>query len=310
MMRVEKESIQKHKISSPSTRSSKPEERDTRSPKTVSMLTTEATYESSPSPAPPNYSLSPPETSLTSSIPDLGSAGTHSEKKSDHLAATPKYMSERPSHSNHPSVEESPDHFLSPRTRNESLSSYPPQAPSMLSTQVISAQPSPQEVMMPQVIGSRNARKKPVDLRGKRDWNSTLCGCHAGDDHEIDTCCTACFCPCILFGRNKTRMDHLANHNSPEPTGDTNGEACAVHGITTSLSLLGGCILQIPLRATIRDRYSIAGSCLGDCCTSIFCYPCALTQEHIEISGEEHSFPRGVGGSSGIYYDDPKRYQA
>ncbi|KAE9402020.1 PLAC8-domain-containing protein [Gymnopus androsaceus JB14] len=171
----------------------------------------------------------------------------------------------------------------------------------------IDQQPSPKEVMSVPVTGSRNARQMPVDLRGNRDWSSGLCGCYTGDDHEMDTCCTACFCPCIIFGRNKTRMDHLANHNSPEPSGGRTEGDCATHGIMSFFFIVGGCALQVPLRATIRDRYSISGSCLGDGCTSVWCYPCALTQEHIEISAEEHSFPRGVGGSSGVYYDDPKR---
>lgn len=126
--------------------------------------------------------------------------------------------------------------------------------------------------------GSRNARQMPVDLRGKRDWNSGLCGCYAGDDHEMDTCeytsplssinliscvvavgCKACFCPCIVFGQNKTRMDHLANHNSPEPTGETKGGTCAVHGVMTFFSLVGGCVLQV--RALLFPFFFVSFTC-------------------------------------------------
>ncbi|KAJ3925184.1 MAG: PLAC8 family-domain-containing protein [Lentinula lateritia] len=245
----------------------------------------------SKSPAPPNYALTATD---TRSFPDIAGSG--------YLAPSPEWVSEAQSHPEDRSVEES--RLLSHPQSNESSFSYPPH---VHSNPIINSQPSPMETMTLRVTGSRNARQMPVDLRGRRDWNSGLCGCHAGDDHEMSTCCKACFCPCLVFGQNKIRMDHLANHNSPEPTGEANGGACAVHGVMTFFSLVGGCVLQVPLRATIRDRYGIDGSCLGDCCTSIWCYPCALTQEHIEISGEEHSFPRGVGGSSGIYYDDPKR---
>ncbi|KAF9021715.1 hypothetical protein BDP27DRAFT_1159481, partial [Rhodocollybia butyracea] len=130
----------------------------------------------------------------------------------------------------------------------------------------------------------------PVDLRGKRDWISGLFGCHAGDDHELDTWCTACLCPCLIYGRNKTRMDHLANRGSPEPDGGTAGGACVAYGLSFLLGVVPGCAMQIPLRATIRDRYSIDGTSVGDFGASICCYSCALTQEHIELTAEEHSF--------------------
>ncbi|KAJ3785412.1 PLAC8 family-domain-containing protein [Lentinula aff. detonsa] len=284
-------------------------ERGTSSAKGVPVSKTELAPGSSSTSTPPNYSeLNPLETRSDLNKTKLASADTPNSHDDGPLGISTGWVSNSSSHLFSPSAQQN-------RSSNtpayERSSSYSQNLPSVLSNaQVVSTQPSPMENMVPQITGSRNARKRPVDLRGKRDWNSGLCGCNAGDDHEMDICCKACFCPCIIFGRNKARIDHLANHNSPEPTGEMNGGGCAVHGIMTSLSLLGGCVMQIPLRATIRDRYSIAGSCFGDCCTSIFCYPCALTQEYIEISAEEHSFPRGVGGSSGIYYDDPKRYRA
>ncbi|KIK50112.1 hypothetical protein GYMLUDRAFT_51368 [Collybiopsis luxurians FD-317 M1] len=229
--------------------------------------------------------------------------------------STGKQNSNPPGYSLHAEAGSSSNaRLISRHERNDPSMSYPPQAAApdsgafAASQATISSQPLRKD-RMTEIVGSRNGRKMPVDLRGKRDWSSSLCGCFMGGDDEMDTCCTACCCPCVVFARNKTRIDHLANHRLPEPEGGTTGGTCAVYALMTLLFGIAGCAMQVPLRGTIRDRYSIAGTALGDMCTSLCCYSCALTQEHIEISAEEHSFPRGVGGSSGVYYDDPNRYQ-
>ncbi|KAF5386273.1 hypothetical protein D9757_008591 [Collybiopsis confluens] len=222
-----------------------------------------------------------------------------------------KHSSRPPDYSLHSEASSSSgtQHLLPRHVSNPSLTSYPPQTPqgsypfTSSSQATITSQP-PRKVNMnlKEIKGSRNGRQMPVDLREKRDWSSRLFGCSTGGDTETDTCCMACFCPCIVYGRNKTRLDHLSNHGLPEPEGGTTGGECAAHALVTSLFCMAGCAMQAPLRSTIRDRYSIRGSGAGDLCTSICCYPCALTQEHIEISAEENSFPRGVGGSTGVYY--------
>lgn len=42
-------------------------------------------------------------------------------------------------------------------------------------------------------------------------------------------------------------------------------------------------------RSDIRTRYSIRGDGIGDCCNSLLCRPCALTQERRELELEERS---------------------
>lgn len=43
-------------------------------------------------------------------------------------------------------------------------------------------------------------------------------------------------------------------------------------------------------RSDIRNRYDIRGEGIGDCLNSLFCRPCALTQERRELELEEGSF--------------------
>jgi len=42
-------------------------------------------------------------------------------------------------------------------------------------------------------------------------------------------------------------------------------------------------------RSDIRSRYGIRGEGIGDCLNSLFCRPCALTQERRELELEEGS---------------------
>lgn len=43
-------------------------------------------------------------------------------------------------------------------------------------------------------------------------------------------------------------------------------------------------------RLDIRNRYDIRGEGMEDCLASLFCRPCALTQERRELELEEGSF--------------------
>lgn len=47
---------------------------------------------------------------------------------------------------------------------------------------------------------------------------------------------------------------------------------------------------QMGSRTDIRNRYSIRGQGNEDCLSSVFCPPCALTQERRELELEEGSF--------------------
>ncbi|CAG7847057.1 SubName: Full=Uncharacterized protein {ECO:0000313/EMBL:CCA68207.1} [Serendipita indica DSM 11827] len=145
-------------------------------------------------------------------------------------------------------------------------------------------QPSATPGMTMVAGGNRNAENKPYDSKGEREWSNGLCGCFG----DCLTCCVATWCPCIVYGQNKSRIEHLEAQGYPHPDGgDSCGGDCCLHAF---LSCFGfGWVLQIGSREKIRHRYKIAGGCFGDCCASCCCNPCALTQESRELELEERS---------------------
>lgn len=131
--------------------------------------------------------------------------------------------------------------------------------------------------------GSKNALRKPVDQRGHREWSYDLTDC-VGD---CGTCCFALFCPCIVFSKNKTRLEHLKETGERHPdrgTGFTRD--CFYHFLLCAVCC--NCLIQSGVRSKIRSRYRISdvGS---DCCTGLCCTSCELTQESRELELEEES---------------------
>jgi Cys-rich protein (TIGR01571 family) len=119
--------------------------------------------------------------------------------------------------------------------------------------------------------------------------------------------CWATWCPCVVYSKNKQRLEHLRNRGTPLPGG---GErltdntyihgaltACGGHGWVLQVCSDGVPVTryrshpctQISNRSDIRTRYSIRGDAIGDCFASCLCNPCALTQERREIELEEES---------------------
>ncbi|KAJ6615177.1 hypothetical protein B0H10DRAFT_2220671 [Mycena sp. CBHHK59/15] len=129
-------------------------------------------------------------------------------------------------------------------------------------------QPMPTQGMQVAAGGNRNAMNKPYDSDGKREWSNGLCGCF----EACGTFCYAWWCPCIVHGKNKQRLRHLAEQGSPHPEGGSccNG-SCWGHCCLTSFTGLGF-ILQAINRGETRSR------------------PCDLTQVSREIELEEQSF--------------------
>ncbi|KAK7457208.1 hypothetical protein VKT23_010508 [Stygiomarasmius scandens] len=167
-------------------------------------------------------------------------------------------------------------------------SGSPPMAPGY-----VNQQPGTKEMMMVAPGGNRNARNKRFTADGKRDWSTGICSC-CGED-AFGKWCMACWCPCIVYGENMTRLEHLTTQGTPHPEG---GDSCGgdtwLHCCLTTWFGAGWC-LQIPGRSKVRSRYSIDGGFCTDCCTICWCTPCALTQEHLEIQLEERSFQDGMG---------------
>ncbi|KAG8755061.1 hypothetical protein FRC14_004390 [Serendipita sp. 396] len=133
--------------------------------------------------------------------------------------------------------------------------------------------------------GNRNVKNMPYDSNGKRDWSNGTFSCFG----DCMTCCVATWCPCITYGQNKTRFEHLEQQGYPHPSGgESCGSDCLLHCLLTSC-LGAGWVLQIGSREKIRDRYKIEGGLMGDCCLSFCCNPCTLTQESRELEQEEMS---------------------
>lgn len=133
--------------------------------------------------------------------------------------------------------------------------------------------------------GNKNALNRAVGPDGHRDWSFGLFDCF----DECGVCCCAVWCPCVVFGKNKQRLNHLQSRGTPLAGGGESGDGdCAIYGCL----LIPNCawILQTGNRADVRAHYSISGGTPEDCLSSTFCRPCALTQESREIELEENSF--------------------
>ncbi|KAF8157214.1 PLAC8 family-domain-containing protein [Crassisporium funariophilum] len=140
-------------------------------------------------------------------------------------------------------------------------------------------------VVAPGGGGNRNAKNMPVDADG-RDWSHGLCGCCGA----FGTCLVATCFPCVVYGKNKHRYEHLTTKGAPHPEhgGSCCSGSCMTHGVFAICGL--GFLFQMSNRKHVRQRYNIKGGGCGDCLTSFFCAPCQLTQDSREIELEEQSF--------------------
>ncbi|KAJ7595362.1 PLAC8-domain-containing protein [Mycena floridula] len=145
-------------------------------------------------------------------------------------------------------------------------------------------QPRPVPGMTVGNVNRLNVKNVPVH-HGERDWSNGVCDCCDAPG----TCLLAWFCPCIAYGKNKQRLEHLAHRGHPHPSG---GSCCT--GSCMLHLLLNTCGAAVFLsccnRGDTRKRYGIKGGSCGDCCLSLWCGPCALTQESQEIRLEEGTY--------------------
>ncbi|KAF8148849.1 PLAC8 family-domain-containing protein [Crassisporium funariophilum] len=134
--------------------------------------------------------------------------------------------------------------------------------------------------------GNRNVNNLPLDNAGKRAWSFGLFDC-LGD---INTCCLACWCPCLAHAKNRRRLDHLNTHGIPDPNRNTVIGGDSLIFAIAEVACDMGWILQIATRKNIRQRYNIQGSSASDCCAPFCCQSCDLVQGSREIQLEEESF--------------------
>ncbi|EJT99230.1 PLAC8-domain-containing protein [Dacryopinax primogenitus] len=143
--------------------------------------------------------------------------------------------------------------------------------------------------MMMQPGGMRNSRNKPSDKGGKRDWNHGLCDCFG----ECGTCCQSFWCPCITYGRNKSRLNALQEGHVHPTGGDGCGSDCMVYCLVSVFTGLS-CIMEIMNRGSIRQRYFISGNGCTDCMGAWCCHACVMTQESRELEDEERALQGGL----------------
>ena len=124
-------------------------------------------------------------------------------------------------------------------------------------------------------------------------WDSALCGCCGGKDDG--TCCISCFAPgwIILQNAEKAGASKDQSQFACLCYSVTYYAQCISYGLASSngiISAIGAfhCVsvcFHGLLRGRIRNRYAIPHPCgfCNDWCTAIWCYPCALSQEHTQL---------------------------
>nr|CAD1826693.1 unnamed protein product [Ananas comosus var. bracteatus] len=102
------------------------------------------------------------------------------------------------------------------------------------------------------------------------EWSTGLCDCF----EDFGNCCLTCWCPCITFGRIAEIVDR----------GSTScGTSGALYALIMSLT---GCqwIYSWMYRSKLRAEYNLPESPCCDCCIHFCCEPCALCQQHRELT--------------------------
>ena len=134
--------------------------------------------------------------------------------------------------------------------------------------------------------------------KSQRQWKHGLC-----DPSPV--CCTALFCPCVVYGKT---MYRLSRKTAKQDASDLLGyESC--NGSCSLMAL--ACGFQWPLtmiqRMRVRKLYEIEGGLGEDCFNSFCCYCCVLAQDEREIKEREEEDMRRFGGgtASGTAYASP-----
>ena len=108
--------------------------------------------------------------------------------------------------------------------------------------------------------GNRNVLNREVGVDGRRDWSFGLCdftdecglcmstalakiSYNLAESLSLEGCWAA-WCPCVVYSKNKQRLEHLQNYGTPLPGGgERYNDDCTIHGL---LALTGyAWVLQV-----------------------------------------------------------------
>jgi PLAC8 family len=165
------------------------------------------------------------------------------------------------------------------------------------------------------VVDNSSSRPRKLGEDGKYDWSFCVCDCcsacgvcvynktnsinHLFTDHLG---CWACWCPCVVYTKNKQRLQSLQTEGTPlRGEGETfNFDCwmfcCVLYWCPCLTPFVQVCWdgselhmdpshpnIQMEPRTQLRNYRNIRGNKFYDCCCSLWCSPCALTQERQEI---------------------------
>ncbi|CAG8514495.1 8868_t:CDS:2 [Ambispora leptoticha] len=98
-------------------------------------------------------------------------------------------------------------------------------------------------------------------------WKHGLFDCF----NNMGDCCLACWCPCIIYGKTKSKADGS----------DETAQCCCFF---CAMCIGFWCCLGTVNRGDLRNKKNIQGGLIEDAAIWWCCTPCALVQEHQEFS--------------------------
>src|SRR6266702_6296271 len=110
--------------------------------------------------------------------------------------------------------------------------------------------------------GNRNALNREVGADGRRDWSFGLFGCTAECGLCMSTSlvkrscmladplslagCWAAWCPCVVYAKNKQRLQHLQIRGTPLPGGGERYNLdCCIYGCLAPTATSYAAILNV-----------------------------------------------------------------
>ncbi|KAH9531968.1 hypothetical protein CY35_19G065000 [Sphagnum magellanicum] len=123
-------------------------------------------------------------------------------------------------------------------------------------------------------------------------WTTGLCGC----SDDINSCCCATWCPCVLMGRVAEIVD--------EGRTSCLSAGCLFFWL---LALAGSCVIySYGFRTRLREKYGLPPKPCGDFCSDYWCIWCSLAQETRELQNRGIDPALGWEANRSTYLKPPQ----